>query len=134
MPNVNLFSNLEIYRTKPFNGLTDENQLQKAMLTAPAQISSMISYLQGTKDNGSFLDLISGGLGHVKEIESNEYRWKVMIDSDRAIRIIRVAGVNELGVYDDVCSADHYYGHDGGTVTFWLEEDYFGPKHLGVAA
>lgn len=127
MPNVNLFSNLEIYRTKPFNGLTDENQLQKAMLTAPSQISSMVSYLQGTRDNGSFLDLISGGMGHVKEIESNEYRWKVMIDSDRAIRIIRAAGVNETGVYDDVCTADHYYGHDGGTVTFWLEEDYFGP-------
>lgn len=125
MPNVNLFSNLEIYRTKPFSGLTDENQLQKAMLTAPAQISSMISFLQGTRDNGSFLDMISSGMGHVKEIESNEYRWKVMLDSDRAIRIIRVAGVNELGVYDDVCSADHYYGHNSGTLTFWLEEDYF---------
>lgn len=125
MPNVNLFSNLEIYRTKPFNGLTDENQLQKAMLTAPAQTSAIISYLQGTREGGSFLSLISGGLGHVEEIESNEYRWKVMLDSDRAIRIIRAAGVNENGVYDDVCLANRFYAHEGGNITLWLEEDYF---------
>ena len=125
--NVNLFSNLEIYRTTPFSGLTDENNLRKAQLTAPAQITSMVSFLLGTKDNGSFLDLISSGIGHVKEIESNEYRWKVMIDGDRAINIVRAAGTNQAGVYRDTCVAGEYYGHNGSPITIWMSEDYFGP-------
>ena len=124
--NVNLFSNLEIYRTTPFSGLTDENNLRKAMLTAPAQMTAMVSFLMGTKDNGSFLDLISGGIGHVKEIESNEYRWKVMIDGDRAINIVRAAGVNQAGVFADTCTAADYYGYNGSPITIWTTEDYFG--------
>ena len=126
--NVNLFSNLEIYRTTPFSGLTDENNLRKAMLTAPAQMTAMVSFLMGTKDNGSFLDLISGGIGHVKEIESNEYRWKVMIDGDRAINIVRAAGVNQAGVFADTCVATDYYGYNGSPITIWTTEDYFGPQ------
>lgn len=125
--NVNLFSNLEIYRTTPFSGLTDENNLRNAMLTAPAQMTSMVSFLMGTKDNGSFLDLISGGIGHVKEIESNEYHWKVMVDGDRAIRIVRASGLNEAGVFDETCTADHYYGYNGSPITIWTDEQYFGP-------
>ena len=125
--NVNLFSNLEIYRTTPFSGLTDENNLRKAMLTAPTQMTSMVSLLMGSKDNGSFLDLISNGMGNVKEIESNEYRYKVMIDGDRAISIVRAAGVNQSGVYEDTCSASNYYGYNGSPITIWTTEDYFGP-------
>lgn len=127
--NVNAFSNLEIYRTTPFSGLTDENSLRKAMLTAPAQMTSMVSFLLGTKDNGSFLDLISNGIGHVKEIESNEYRWKVMIDGDRAINIVKAAGLNEEGTHE-TCTATHYYGHNQSPITIWTAEQYFGPGSI----
>ena len=128
--NVNLFSNLEIYRTTPFSGLTDENNLRNAMLTAPTQMTSMVSFLMGTKDNGSFLDLISGGIGHVKEIESNEYRWKVMVDGDRAINIVKASGLNETGAFDETCTSAHYYGYNGSPITIWTTEDYFGPQLL----
>jgi hypothetical protein len=128
--NANLFNNLEIYRTTPFSGLTDENNLRNAQLTAPAQMTAMISFLSGAKDNGSFLNLISGGLGHTKEIESNEYKWKVMIDGDRAINIVRAAGLNEAGTYEDTCTAAHYYGHNGSVITIWTNEDYFGPGSI----
>ena len=127
--NVNAFSNLEIYRTTPFSGLTDENSLRKAMLTAPAQMTSMVSFLLGTKDNGSFLDLISNGIGHVKEIESNEYRWKVMIDGDRAINIVKAAGLNEEGTHE-TCTATRYYGHNQSPITIWTAEQYFGPQAI----
>lgn len=128
--NVNLFSNLEIYRTTPFSGLTDENSLRKAYLTAPTQMTSMVSFLMGTKDNGSFLDLISGGIGNVEEIQSNEYRWKVMIDGDRAINIVKASGVNQDGVHKSDCLSTEYYGYGNTPINIWTNEEYFGPGSI----
>lgn len=125
--NTSIFNNLEIYRSKPFSGLTDENSLRQAALAAPAETTAMVSYLMGAKDGGSFLNLISGGLGHIEEIESNEFRHKVMIDGERAIRIVKASGTNETGTYDDTCTADHYYGFNGTPIIIYTEEDYFGP-------
>lgn len=63
--------------------------LSNALLTKPHEVSGVISYVFGTLDNGysSALDFLTGGLGKTMVIDNREYRWKVMIDSDRAVTI-----------------------------------------------
>jgi hypothetical protein len=84
-----ILNNLQLYRGKWFSDLVDENMLSNALLTKPHEVSSVISYVFGTQDGGysSALDFLTGGLGSTMVIDQREFRWSVMIDSDRAVTI-----------------------------------------------
>lgn len=84
-----ILNNLQLYKGKWFSDLVDENMLSNALLTKPHEVSSVISYVFGSKDSGysSSLDFLTGGLGKKMEITNRQYEWKVMIDSDRAVTI-----------------------------------------------
>ncbi len=82
-----ILNNLQLYRGKWFSDLVDENMLSNALLTKPHEVASVVSYVFGTKDQGSMLDFLTGGMGKTMVIDQREFRWSVMIDSDRAVTI-----------------------------------------------
>lgn len=84
-----ILNDLQLYKGKWFSDLVDENKLSNALLIKPHEVSSVISYVFGTKDSGynSSLDFLTGGLGKTMVIDQREFRWSVMIDSDRAVTI-----------------------------------------------
>lgn len=123
----NFINNLQLYKGKHFSDLVDENMLSNALLTKPHEVAGIVSYIFGVKDNGygSTIDFLTGGLGKTMKIDQRTYEWNVLIDTDRAINIIKA-------VYNgtDITTAN------AGTVTaglqntpilLYLEEKWFGP-------
>lgn len=84
-----ILNNLQIGRGKWFSDLVDENMISNAMLTRSYEVTRVISYVFGSKDDGysTSLDAITGGLGNVMSIDQRNYEWNVMIDTDRAVTI-----------------------------------------------
>ena len=119
-----ILNNLQLYKGKIFSDLVDENMLSNALLTKPHEVSSVISYVFGTKDSGysSSLDFLTGGLGKTMTIDQREFRWSVMIDSDRAVAI-RSAKWNGSEVSSSTTSA----GVGNTPIMLWLEDKWFGP-------
>ena len=118
-----ILNDLQLYRGKWFSDLIDENKLSNALLTKPHEVSSVISYVFGTKDDGysSALDFLTGGLGKTMIISQREYRWDVMIDSDRAVTI-RDAKWNGASV-----NSSSTAGLGNTPIQLWVEDKWFGP-------
>lgn len=118
-----ILNNLQLYKGKWFSDLVDENMLSNALLTKPHEVSSVISYVFGTKDSAysSTLDFLTGGLGKKMEISQRQFDWKVMIDSDRAVTI-RAAKWNGADV-----TSGHTAGLGNTPIMLWLEDKWFGP-------
>lgn len=118
-----ILNNLQLYKGKWFSDLVDENMLSNALLVKPHEVSNIISYVFGTKDGGytSSLDFLTGGLGKTMVIDQREFRWNVMIDSDRAVTI-RSAKWNGSAVTSGVQA-----GLGNTPITLNLEDKWFGP-------
>lgn len=104
----------------------DENMISNAMLTRPYEVTRVISYVFGSKDNGysTSLDAITGGLGNVMSIDQRDYEWNVMIDTDRAVTI-RSAKWN--GQEITAANADTVMAGLGNTpIMLSLEDKWFG--------
>ena len=87
----NFLNDLQLYRGKWFSDLVDENMLSNALLTKPHEVASVISYVFGVKDDGygSTIDFLTGGLGKTMVIDQRIYEWNVLIDTDRAVNIVK---------------------------------------------
>lgn len=118
-----ILNGLQMYTGKWFSDLVDETMLSNALLTKPHEVSGVISYVFGQMDKGysSSLDFLTGGLGKTMVIENREYRWKVMIDSDRAVTI-RGAKWNNSDVV-----AGTKAGIGNTPIMLWLDSKWFGP-------
>ena len=84
----NVLNSLQLYRTKYFSDLVDENMLTNALVTEPHRISPVISYIFGYFNQGSILDYITNGMGNTVTTENRQYEWDVMIEHDKAITIL----------------------------------------------
>lgn len=82
-----VLNGLQLYRTKWFTDLVDENMLSNALLTKPYEVSTVLSFIFGTYENSS-LDFLTSGIGRTLTVDSREYRWPVMIAHDKAIEIV----------------------------------------------
>ena len=84
-----ILNNLQLYKGKRFSDLIDTNKISAASQQNPYQVSTILSLVFGTKDNGysTSLDMLTGGLGNVMTIDQPSWEWNVMIDSDRAVTI-----------------------------------------------
>lgn len=116
-----ILNGLELYRGKWFSDLVDENMLSNALLVKPHEVSSIISYVFGTMDNGysSTLDFFTGGLGKTMTIDQREYRWKVMIDSDRAVTIRSAKSAGNA-----ITSGSTNIGLGNAPIQLWLEDKW----------
>ena len=121
-----ILNDLQLYKGKWFSDLVDENKLSNALLIKPHEVSSVISYVFGTKDSGynSSLDFLTGGLGKTMVIDQREFRWSVMIDSDRAVTI-RSAKWNGSAVTTGVTA-----GLGNTPIMLSLEDKWFGPGSI----
>lgn len=121
-----ILNDLVMYKGKWFSDLVDENMLSNALLTKPHEVAGVVSYVFGAMDQGysSVLDFLTGGMGKKMTIDQREYRWKVMIDSDRAVNI-RSAKWNGAAVTNGVTA-----GLGNTPIMLWLEDKWFGPGSI----
>lgn len=119
----NILNNLQLYKGKWFSDLIDTNKISNASQQKPYEISTIMSYVFGTKDDGysTSIDMLTGGLGNVMTIDQPSFEWGVMIDQDRAVTI-RDAKWNGSSV-----SASSTAGLGNTPITLWLEDNWFGP-------
>ena len=119
----NILNNLQLYKGKWFSDLIDTNKISNASTQKPYEISTIMSYVFGTKDDGysTSIDMLTGGLGNVMTIDQPNFEWGVMIDQDRAVTI-RDAKWNGSSV-----SSSSTAGLGNTPITLWLEDNWFGP-------
>lgn len=119
----NILNNLQLYKGKRFSDLIDTNKISLASQQRPYEVSTILSYVFGTKDNGysTSLDMLTGGLGNVMTIDQPSFEWGVMIDQDRAVTI-RDAKWNGAAI-----GGNSTPGLGNTPITLWLEDAWFGP-------
>lgn len=130
----NFLNSLQLYRGKWFSDLVDENMLSNALLTKPHEISSVISYVFGVKDDGygSTIDFLTGGLGKTMVIDQRQFEWNVLIDTDRAVNI-KSAKWN--GVDITASNAATVTPGIGNTpILLWLEDKWLAPTEPRIVA
>lgn len=116
-----ILNNLVLYRGKWFSDLIDTNKISAASQQNPYQVSTVLSYVFGTKDAGysTSLDMLTGGLGNVLTIDQPSFEWNVMVDTDRAVTI-RDAKWNGQSITDTTTA-----GLGNTPITLYLEDDWF---------
>lgn len=117
----NILNNLQLYHGKWFSDLIDTNKIALASQQRPYEVSTVLSYVFGTKDDGysTSLDMLTGGLGNVMVIDRPVYEWNVIIDTDRAVTI-RDAKWNGAAI-----SADTTAGLGNTPIILYLEDNWF---------
>lgn len=117
----NILNSLQLYRSKWFSDLVDENMLSNALVTKPHEVSPVISYIFGRFDQGNIIDFITNGMGKTLTIENRQYEWNVMIEHDKAVTI-RDAKAGGAAITSTTTA-----GLNGQTIQLWLEDKWFGP-------
>ena len=119
----NILNNLVLFKGKWFSDLIDTNKISIASQQKPYEVSTILSYVFGTKDNGysTSIDMLTGGLGNVMTIDQPSFEWGVMIDQDRAVTI-RDAKWNGAPIVASTTA-----GLNNTPIMLWLEDNWFGP-------
>lgn len=123
--NNNVLNSLQIYRTKYFSGLVDENMLLNTLLADRHKMSPVVSYIFGRFDQGNIIDFITNGVGRVETIESRFYEWDVMVEHDKAIPIR--AARSQGNSIDTATNSTDTPGLHQTPIQLWLPEKWFGP-------
>lgn len=118
-----ILNNLQLYKSKWFSDLADENMLSNALLTEPHKVSTVLSYIFGRYENNT-VDFLTSGLGKTIVTENGQYEWPVMIESDKAI-VIKQAKINGAAI-----ASTDVPGINGTPIQIWLGEKWFGPGAL----
>ena len=123
----NFLNDLQLYRGKWFSDLVDENMLSNALLTKPHEVASVISYVFGVKDDGygSTIDFLTGGLGKTMVIDQRIYEWNVLIETDRAVNIVKAMWNNTEITAANAASLTPGLGNT--PIVVYLEDKWFGP-------
>lgn len=116
----NVLNSLQLYKSKWFSDLVDENMLSNSLMTKPHEVSTVLSYVFGRYENTS-IDFLTGGMGKVITIENRQFEWPVMIDADRAVTI-RDAKWQGGAIGDNDTP-----GLNNTPIQLWLEDKWFGP-------
>jgi hypothetical protein len=122
----NSINQLQLYRTKWFSDLVDENMLTNALMTKPHEVSQVISYLMGYFNQGNVVDYITNGLFKTMTIENREYEWKVMIEHDKAINIL------DAKWQGNAISSSDLPGISQTPIQIWVPEKWFGPGAIVI--
>lgn len=85
----NGINGLQITRGQWHSGLTLQNHLSRAFLTEPVMASTLVSRLFNFNNNfSSPIDYLTRGMGRTMELTNRQYRWPLMGDSEKAVRIV----------------------------------------------
>jgi len=116
-----VLNGLQLYRSKYFSDLVEENMLSQALLTRPHQVSTVLSYIFGTYDQQSTVDFLTGGMGRTLIIENREYEWSVMVEADKPVTI------KSAKWQGSAISPTDVPGINGTPIQVWVGEKFFGP-------
>jgi len=83
----NTVNGLQLYKTKWYSGLTQQNHLSNAFLTEPETMSTVVTRLFG-KQGANPIQYLTGGMGRSREIANREYQWYLQGDDEKAIAVI----------------------------------------------
>jgi hypothetical protein len=125
-----VLNSLQLYKTKWFSGLVEENMLSNALMTKPHEVSTVLSYIFGRFDQGNIIDFITNGVGRTLQIENGEYEWNVMIEHDKAIAIKAAQWAGSA--IDTASTSTSTPGINGTPIQVWLGEKWFGPGAVVV--
>ena len=114
-----VLNNLQLYRSKWFSDLVDENMLSNSLMTEPHKVSTVLSYIFGRYEN-STVDFLTAGLGKTIVTENRQYEWPVMIESDKSIQI------NQAKWNGSAITSDLTPGINNSPIQLWLGEKWFG--------
>jgi hypothetical protein len=120
----NVLNSLQLYRSKWFSDLVEENKLSNALLTMPHVVSPVLSYIFGTAYGNNVIDFMTNGLGRTITVENREYEWPVMIEHDKAISIVDAQWQGAA-----ISSTDNP-GIAQTPIKVWVKEKWFGPGSL----
>jgi len=118
--NNTVLNGLQLYRSKWFSDLVDENMLSNALMTKPHEVSTVLSYIFGTYES-SVIDFLTSGLGKTITVENRQYEWPVMIAHDKAIEIYDAKWQGH-----SVQSTDTP-GINQTPILLYMKEKWFGP-------
>lgn len=114
-----MLNGLELYRTKHFSDLVDENMLANALMTKPHEVQTVLSYIFGVHE-GNTIDFLTAGMGKTVTIANREYEWPVMIQHDKAIEILDSEWNN--APIDGTSTP----GLNNTPIKIWTKEKWFG--------
>lgn len=122
----NILNNLVLYKGKRFSDLVDTNNISYLSKREPYQVSTILSLVFATKDNGysTSLDMLTGGLGNVMTIDKPSFEWEVVMDTEKAITI-RKAQWQGQDVTPGVLA-----GIGNTPILIWTDDPHFGPTAL----
>ena len=87
MANNQFISPLQITSAKSWSGLTEYNSLTNIFANKPHEMGAVMSSHFGY-NYGNFINLLTGGLGNVMKVTSEEVRWDLHGQNERAIEVM----------------------------------------------
>lgn len=81
-------SPLVVQQARTFAGLSDTNYLYNNFLAEPEKLASVFTYQFGLSQN-NIVNLLTGGLGNVMEVNSNEYWWDLFSRNDKCLTVTK---------------------------------------------
>lgn len=117
MANIN---NLQLYKSKRFEGLVDQNKLSTAFFTQPEVVNKTLSLIFGFH-YGNPIALLTGGIGKTKFVGNNEFEWNLMGDLEEPAVIV-----------EDLTGADGTAGVGGAIIELVLNRDMFVSGEVAV--
>lgn len=119
-------NNLQLYKSKWFSGLVDENMLSNALLVKPHVVTPILSYVFGNWENNA-LDFLTKGTGRVQTIENREFEWMIMGEDEKAMPIVKVINQSGVEIPANATSDTAYYcGINNTMFKIYLREKWFG--------
>lgn len=114
----NLLNDLQLYKTKYFNGLVEQNMLSQALVTQPYNVSTVLSYVFGAREYQSTLNYL-GMAGKTLVVENNLYQWPLMIEHEKPATIVQAKWQGS-----DITSTDTP-GINGTPIQIWTSDRVF---------
>lgn len=123
--NNTVLNGLQLYTRKSAAGLAEEQRLTNLLLTKPFEVSTVLTQIFGgyPGEEVSILEYLTRGMGRIKVIEADnrEYTWRVEVDTDEAIDIVKAEWNNSAVAATDTP------GLNNSPIYLWLAKQWFGP-------
>lgn len=125
-------SDLQLYTSRDFSGLTESNHLATAYLTEPEKMEGVLAYAFGMTNN-NVLNLLTGGLGNTRFVNNRQYKWDVHGQTEITVAIVRDVTGTTPGIGKSVFEIALEEGHweasdnlrlDDGTIVRVSDEPY----------
>lgn len=117
----NVLSDLLLYRQRRTADLIDKNSISFLLQSEPQNMTPILSYIFGMKEQVSILNFLTGGMGRTIELERDEYDWDVMIESRKPVTI------NSAKWQGATIASTDVPGINGTPIQVWVSEKFFGP-------